>query len=203
MDLIKLKWVLCLKNIFWNRRYSEHHVRIAHVGFWRHQIDKEISIEEGLVFDEKILKPEALRKAIHKGLEHGVFIDAITATCWESRIFSTSFSSSGYKQEKSCKSKIRAQKIFLFCLKMHAWRFRQKVNERYRQRFMVLKNKRIKDCWLCRQRWLQVVSMEQNTSSIFRLFQCLELRIAACYGRSIYRHSWYRTLGVCSLYELD
>lgn len=184
---------------------SEHHVRIAHVGcFGRVKQTKEFEMDEGIVVDEKIVKPDELNRVVQNGvMDMGVSLKRVRTVCLipESRVFSTSFllprhlsALAFVHQAKCCAQKeipilLDDAKVAISkgaeeegCVRTTVYAVQTPVFDGLISAFPA------GDC--------RLIAIEANTKAVFRLFQSFglkELRQASndqCFGVFDIGNSW-------------
>ncbi len=159
---------------------SNHHVRIARVSFFgrvRNLI--EIKLPEGLVVDEKVMKPEEVKKMIDDRLKKEgmrVGVNRTTLLIPESRVFASSLllSSQRPREEAGIEAKDRAQlEIPIpFDEALVAVAQGKRTGSEVRTTVYAIE-RRVADGLrsVCDPKQCQLVAMEANSKALLRLFQ--------------------------------
>lgn len=184
---------------------SEHHIRIAHVGYFGSVIQlKEILLAEGLVIDEAIAKPEELKIILQNGIKKmGLSGKHIRTACLipESRIFSYSFVLPEHmnREEKKSEAMILAQKEIP--LNLHEANITVSQGGREEGGIRTTLYAVETSVYRAFEKTLdstdfQLVAMESNTKSVYRLFaffasaQLNTFETNHCLGVLDVGHSW-------------
>ncbi len=159
--------------------FSEHHVRLAHVGsFGRIRTLKEIVIDDGIVVDEQIVDDVMLQKIVKKAVdEMGLSGHGLRTACLipESRVFSHSFLQDVSLIKEDAKEDARAQAQKEIPLDFDRARvvISQGLRESGGTRTTVYASElsvvsKIENVFFGRD--FHLMAIESNTKSIFRLF---------------------------------